>query len=123
MSSSLPFIRGDVVLATLPFLTDPSTEKVRPAVVIQNDVGNRFSPNLIVAAISSQPPRREYPTNLILRLGTDEARGAGLDLDSVVQAEVIAIIPKQAVSRLLGRLNPLAMRAVDSCIRISLGLS
>jgi mRNA-degrading endonuclease toxin of MazEF toxin-antitoxin module len=51
------------------------------------------------------------------------ARGAGLDRDSVVQAEVIATFPKQAVSRLLGRLNPLAMRAVDSCIRISLGLS
>ncbi len=64
MSDELTFYRGDVVLVSLPFVTDPTRSKVRPAVILQNDVGNRFSPNLIVAAISSQLPRREYPTNL-----------------------------------------------------------
>ena len=115
--------RGDVVLVDLPFVTDPAERKPRPSVIIQNDIGNRFSPNLIVAAISSQLPARSYPTNVILRLGSPEAEGAGLDRDSVVQAEVILTVPKPAVMRLLGRLNPSAMSAVDDCVRVNLGLS
>jgi mRNA interferase MazF len=123
MTEESPFGRGDVVLANLPFVTDFSEQKVRPAVILQNDVGNRFSPNLIVAAISSQLPRREYPTNLVLRRGSPEAEGAGLDHDSVVQGEMILTVSKRAVERLLGRLNPRAMRAVDDCVRVSLGLT
>jgi mRNA interferase MazF len=123
MTEQSPFSRGDVVLANLPFVSDFSEQKVRPAVILQNDVGNRFSPNLIVAAISSQPPGRQFPTNLVLRRGSPEADGAGLDFDSVVQAEIILTVPKRAAIRLLGRLNPRAMRAVDDCVRVSLGLT
>jgi mRNA interferase MazF len=107
----------------MPLVTDPSQSKPRPGGVVQNDVGNRFSPNLIVATISSQLPRRTYPTNLLLRRGSPEAAGTGLDHDSVVQAENLLTISKKAVVHPLGRLNPHAMRAVDECLRVSLGLS
>jgi len=76
-----------------------------------------------VAAISSQLPRREYPTNIILRHNALEAECTGLDRDSVVQAEVILTIPKARVARRLGRFNDTAMRAVDQCLKVSLGLT
>jgi len=122
MSEERGFRRADVVLVALPYVSDPTRTKLRPAVIVQNDVGNRFSPNLIVAAISSQLPARQYPTNVIVRHDAPEAEGAGLDRDSVVQAEVILTVPKANVVRRLGRFNDTAMRAVDACLRVSLGL-
>jgi mRNA interferase MazF len=115
--------RDDVVLVPTPFATEPSELKARPAVVIQNDIGNRFSANLIVATISSQLPARRYPTDLLLRRGSSEAAGAGLDRDSVVQTDSIATVSKSIVAQLLGRLNPTAVRALDDCLRVSLGLT
>lgn len=123
MSDERTFRRGDVVLLSSPYVTDPTRGKARPAVVIQNDVGNRFSPNLIVAAISSQLPKRQYPTNLIVRQDSREAEGTGLDRDSVVQAEVILTIPKASVVRRLGRFNDATMRALDQCVKVSLALA
>ena len=123
MTETEVFRRGDVVLANLPFATDPSTAKTRPAVIVQNDVGNRFSPNLLVVAISAQLPSRQYPTNLIVRRGSPDAAGTGLDHDSVVQTEVILTIPKARVARRIGRFSAGAMQAVDQCLRVSLGLS
>lgn len=90
---------------------------------MQNDVGNRFSPNLIVAAISSQLPRRPYPTSLIVRRGSPEAAGTGLDRDSVVQTEVLLTLPKNVVVGRLGRFSDQAQAQIDECLRISLGLS
>ncbi len=123
MSDQPAFHRGDVVLVSFPFVTDPTRSKVRPAVIIQNDIGNRFSPNLIVAAISSRLPAREYPTNLVVRRDSPEAEGTGLDRDSVVQAEIVLTVPKSSVVRSLGRFGDAAMRAVDERIKVSLGLA
>jgi mRNA interferase MazF len=123
MTSSATYQRGDVVLIALPLVTDPSQSKSRPAVVIQNDIGNRYSPNLIVAAISSRLPARSYPTNVIVRTGSTLALGCGLDRDSVVQGEVILTVQKTAVVRRLGQFNAEAMQLIDQCIRVSLGLT
>lgn len=123
MSRERVYRRGDVVLVLMPFVTDPSEQKLRPAVVIQNDIGNRFSPNLIVAGISSQLPTRDYPTDLLLRHSSAESEGAGLVRDSVIQADTITTVAKEMVERLLGRLTPRAMRAVNDCLRVSLGLA
>jgi mRNA interferase MazF len=117
MRNELPFHRGDVVLVPFPFITDFSQSKPRPALVIQNDVGNRFSPNLIVAAISSRVPDRVYPTNHHLRAGM-----AGLDRDSVVLASVVLTISKSSVLQRLGHLDEATMQAVDACLRVSLAL-
>ena len=122
MTEGQAFRRGDVVLASIPFASDMATGKVRPAVVVQNDVGNLFSPNLIVAAISSQLPSRQYPTNVIVRRNTSESQGTGLDRDSTVQAEVILTVSKANVVRRIGRFSEATMRNVDGCLRVSLGL-
>lgn len=122
MNEARQFHRGDVLLVSLPFVTDLSQAKIRPAVVIQNDAGNRFSPNLIVVAISSQIPRRQYPTVFIVRAGSPAAARSGLERDSVVQASVIFTVPKGAAIRRLGRFNAAAMEAIDRCVRVSLGL-
>ena len=114
--------RGDIVLASIRFPTAPEQMKLRPAVVVQNDVGNRFSPNIIVAAISSQLPSRSYPTNLIIRLGSDLHDGTGLDRDSVVQGENIATVSKRQIAQRVGRFGDAAMGLIDECLRVSLAL-
>ncbi|NLC59058.1 MAG: type II toxin-antitoxin system PemK/MazF family toxin [Armatimonadetes bacterium] len=122
MSSTEPFCRGDVVLVAFPYVTDPSRAKHRPAVIIQNDIGNRFSPNLIVAGITSQLPRRRYPTDFWVDLGSEEGRAAGLDRAAVVKADTILTVPKSAVAARLGHFPATAMAAIDQCLRISLAL-
>lgn len=118
----MEILRGDVVLVAFPYVAQPARRKVRPAVVVQNEVGNRYSPNLIVAAISSRIPGREYPTNVLIRQGSPEAGGSGLDQDSVVHGELILTIPKAGVIRRLGRFGPKTMARVDACLRASLSL-
>ena len=122
MSNEQIFRRGDVILVSLPYISDPAQSKVRPAVILQNNTGNRYSPNLIVASISSQLPSREYPTNVILRSGTPEAEGSGLDRDSVIQAEIILTIPKANVVKKLGGINEKTTARVNQAVKISLAL-
>lgn len=123
MSDEQSFFRGDIIVVSLPLVTDPTKSKIRPAVIIQNDVGNRYSPNLIIAAISSQIPQREYPMNVIIQSGSSRAEGTGLDRDSVIQAEIILTIPKTSVIRKIGCCNASTMRVVDQSVKISLGLA
>ena len=122
MTEAPRFRRGDVVLARVQFVTDPTQIKLRPAVVIQNDRGNRVSPNLIVATISSRLPRRAYPTDFVIRRGSPESEGSGLDRDSVVEGENIFTIPKDDIARRIGRFNHLATQEIDRCLRRSLAL-
>ena len=117
MNDTPQFKRGDVVLLPLPFVTDPGQRKMRPAVVIQNDIGNRFSPNLLVAAITSKVPAKDYPTNHRLPIGV-----AGLVRESVVLGSVGLTVPKSIVWKRTGRLDGSDMSAVDDCLRMSLSL-
>jgi len=122
MSNPMEYRRGDVVLLPFPFISDLSRTKERPALVVQNDVGNRFSPNLIVATISSHLPKRAYPTVYVIRAGSAEAQNAGLAKDSAVDASVLLTIPKTRVSQRLGHLSDQAMQEVNQCLRVSLAL-
>jgi mRNA interferase MazF len=122
MNEASEFHRGDIVLIQFPFITDTSKKKDRPTVVIQNDFGNRFGSNLIVAAISSQIPSRKYPFHFWVQVGSADADGTGIQRDSIVHAEIIMTIPKTSVIRHLGRFNETAMKAIDECIKISLAL-
>ncbi len=123
MSETQPFHRGDVILVDLPFVTDRAQAKVRPAVIIQNDTGNRHSANLIVASITTRVPRRTYPTNLVIQAGTPSATAAGLERTSALQGEVLFTVPKSDVVRRLGRLSPSILHAFDKCLKVSLGLT
>jgi mRNA interferase MazF len=116
------FSRGDVVLVPFPYVTDFSMAKSRPALVVQNDIANRFSPNLILALISARRPRKVYPFHFHIRNGTDLAEKAGLDKYSIVKTEVIITVPKSSIIKRIGSLPAVAMNQVDGCLRVSLSL-
>jgi mRNA interferase MazF len=118
----MEFRRGDVVLIAFPYIQDFTKSKVRPAVVIQNDVGNAYSDNLILASISSAVPEKEFPVHYRIAAGTEIAKQAGLSVDCVVKAETIITIPKDRVIEILGHFPAEAMAEIDQRLRVSLAL-
>jgi mRNA interferase MazF len=114
--------RGDVVLVKLPFIDDRSQDKLRPVLVVQNDVGNRFSPNTIVLSITSTIRDKVYPTQHKIKAKSQTGKSAGLTKDSVVQAEMILTIPKSSIDNKLGSLPPTTMDEIDKRLRVSLAL-
>jgi mRNA interferase MazF len=91
--------------------------KTRPALIIQNDIGNRVSPITIVAAFSSQVRQPPYPFEVLVR-----APEGGLTLDSTIRLNQIRTVDKSRLRKRLGKLSAATMGAVDAAIKISLGL-
>lgn len=92
-------------------------KKTRPALVLQNDVANRYSPIVIVAAVTSQFEEPLYPTEVLVR-----APEGGLTRDSVVLLNQLRSVDKRRLIRLLGVLKSTTMNQVDRALGISLGL-
>ena len=90
---------------------------IRPVLIIQNDVGNRHSPTVIAAAITSQINKARLPTHI--ELG---ARSYGLSKDSVILLEQIRTIDKKRLKERMGRLDEQLMQRVDDAIAVSFGL-
>jgi len=90
---------------------------VRPVLVIQNDIGNRFSPTVIVAAITAQIQKAKLPTHVEI-----EAKEHGMERDSVVLLEQIRTIDKQRLTDKITHLDEEMMRKVDEALLISVGL-
>jgi len=91
--------------------------ETRPAVILQNDIANRWSPVTIVAALTSQFSEPPYPTQVLIPRG-----GGGLPVDSVVLLNQIRTVDKRRLVRKVGSLKPDAKAEVDRALRISLGL-
>jgi len=108
---------GEVWLVNFDPTLGAEIKKTRPALIIQNDVGNRVSPITIVAAITSTL-KRPYPFQVYLRPGE-----GGLDTDSVVTLNHIRSIDRQRLVRKLGRISRPVLHAVDQAIHVSLGLT
>ena len=108
--------RGDIWTVDFEPVVGSEQGKVRPALIIQNDIGNRHSPVLIVAAITSAAEAL-YDTEVEAK-----APEGGLRHDSIVLLNQIRTIDKRRVGRFWGRLSPQTMRQVDEAIKISLGL-
>jgi mRNA interferase MazF len=102
-------LRGDVY-----WVTFPAPVGHRPALVVQNDVGNRLSPNTIVAIVSTAP-RPDYP--FVVTLEPAELGQAG-----VVHCETISTVPSAWLKDRLATLSVPAMAAVDQALKVSLGL-
>jgi len=109
--------RGDVFFADLSPVVGSEQGGVRPVLVIQNDIGNRFSPTVIVAAITAQIQKAKLPTHVEI-----EAKKHGLEKDSVVLLEQIRTIDKQRLTDKITHLDEELMRRVDEALQISLGL-
>lgn len=110
--------RGDIYYADLSPVIGSEQGGVRPVLIIQNDVGNRFSPTVIIAAITSQINKAKLPTHI--ELCADEN---GLSRDSVVLLEQIRTIDKKRLKERIGHLDGVYMRRIADALEISLGLS
>ena len=109
--------RGYVFFADLSPVIGSEQGGVRPVLVLQNNVGNRYSPTVIVAAITSQINKAKLPTHVELN-----SRQYNLDRDSVVLLEQIRTIDKQRLQNKITELDEPAMQQIDDSLRISLGL-
>ena len=109
--------RGDIYYADLSPVVGSEQGGMRPVLIVQNDVGNRFSPTVIAAAITSQKDKTKLPTHIRL-----QASGSGLAKDSIVLLEQIRTLDKQRLKERMGRLDPASMDRVDRALQVSFGL-
>ncbi len=110
--------RGDIFYADLSPVVGSEQGGVRPVLVVQNDVGNKYSPTVIAAAITSRINKAKLPTHIEI-----EAAQYGLQKDSVVLLEQIRTIDKKRLREKIGRLDELQMVKVNDAISVSFGLS
>lgn len=112
--------RGDVVLVNLDLVVGREIGRRRPAMVVQNDVGNEHSPTVIVATVTSWTKRKErFPVCVTVPTGA-----GGLDRRSIVNAAQVRTVDRvRLVGPPLGRLPTAVMREVDEALRVSLALS
>jgi mRNA interferase MazF len=114
--------RGDVVLVDYLF-SDRTGSKVRPCLVVQNDVNNQRLDDTIVAAISSNVSRAKLEsTQLFISRQSPDGKPSGLLFDSAVQCENITTLDTQFVIRRIGVLPANVMRQIDDCLGFSLGM-
>jgi len=109
--------RGDIFYADLSPVIGSEQGGIRPVLVVQNDVGNKYSPTIIVSAITSQINKAKLPTHVEIN-----ALEYGLTKDSVVLLEQIRTIDKRRLREKLGHLDEEMMNKVDDALLISFGL-
>lgn len=110
--------RGEIFYAELNPVVGSEQGGTRPVLVIQNDIGNQYSPTTIVAAITSQISKAKLPTHVEVK-----ARRSGLERDSVILTEQIRTIDKSRLKEKVAVLDEEIMLRVDEAIEISLGLT
>lgn len=108
--------RGEIYRASLDPVIGSEQGGVRPVLIVQNDVGNRHSPTVIVAAITTREKKLHLPTHVFL-----PAEKSGLAKDSVVLLEQVRTLEKSRLTRYLGQASPDVMQEVDRALRLSLG--
>ena len=109
--------RGEIYLVNFDPTIGSEIKKTRPALILQNDVSNQYSPITIVAALTSQFTEPLYPTEVLIKVPE-----GGLQVDSVALLNQIHSIDKQRLIKRLGVLESVTMEQVDKAIQISLGL-
>ena len=110
--------RGEIYYADLSPVVGSEQGGVRPVLIVQNDVGNRHSPTVIAAAITSQINKARLPTHIEL-----SAQSYGLSKDSVVLLEQIRTIDKKRLKERMGRVDDGMMTKIDDAIAVSFGLT
>ena len=108
--------RGELYYADLSPVVGSEQGGVRPVLVVQNDVGNKYSPTVIAAAVTSKINKAKLPTHIEL-----PSNSYGLAKDSVILLEQIRTLDKRRMKERIGELSELTMTRVDKAILISLG--
>ena len=109
--------RGDIFYADLSPVVGSEQGGMRPVLIVQNDTGNKHSPTVIAAAITSQTSKARLPTHIELN-----AQSVGLTRDSVILREQIRTIDKSRLRERMGKLDDNTMTKVDNAIAVSFGL-
>lgn len=109
--------RGDIYYADLSPVVGSEQGGIRPVLIVQNDVGNKFSPTVIAAAITSQRDKTNLPTHIRV-----DADGCGLSKDSIVLLEQVRTIDKQRLKEKMGSLDSGSMNRIDRALSVSFGL-
>ncbi|ATP42040.1 PemK family transcriptional regulator [Solibacillus sp. R5-41] len=109
--------RGDVFFADLSPVVGSEQGGTRPVLIIQNDIGNRFSPTVIIAAITAQIQKAKLPTHVEIN-----AKKYGFERDSVILLEQLRTIDKSRLTDRITQLDTQLMEQVDVALGISLGL-
>lgn len=108
--------RGDIFYADLEPVIGSEQGGIRPVLIVQNDIGNRHSPTVIVAAITSRIKHRHQPTHVILN-----ARQCGLREESIIMLEQLRTVDKQRLLGYIGSVGKRKMKEVDRALEISVG--
>lgn len=116
MSESFPK-RGEVYYAELDPVYGSEQGGRRPVLIIQNDISNQYSPVVIVASMTSTPPKGRYPTDVVIQPAVGGSGGL-----SRIQLNQLRTIDKRRLGRFVGQLNEAQMSQVDEAIKISLSL-
>lgn len=109
--------RGDIFYADLSPVVGSEQGGIRPVLVVQNDVGNKYSPTVIVAAITSRINKAKMPTHIEIK-GEDY----GLSKDSVILLEQIRTIDKKRLKERIGHIDDSVIETVNEAVAVSLGL-
>ena len=109
--------RGDIYYADLSPVIGSEQGGVRPVLIVQNDVGNKYSPTIIAAAITSRINKAKLPTHIDV-----QAASCGLTKDSVVLLEQIRTLDKRRLKDRMGELDVPSMTRVDHALQVSFGL-
>jgi len=110
--------RGEIVLVDLNPAQGAEKRKTRPCLIIQNDVGNKFSPLTIIAVITGQKEiKKKFPTDVWIEKGKE-----GLEHPSIIQCDQIRTIDKRRIIKKIGAVDVSIMKEVDGALRISLDL-
>lgn len=108
--------RGELYYADLSPVVGSEQGGVRPILIVQNDTGNKYSPTIIAAAVTSKINKAKLPTHIEL-----SAHEFGLSKDSVILLEQIRTLDKRRLKERIGELSPLTMKKVNTALLISLG--
>lgn len=109
--------RGEIYYADLSPVVGSEQGGVRPVLIVQNDIGNKHSPTVIAAAITSQKEKTKLPTHIELN-----AADCGLAKDSVVLLEQVRTLDKRRLKERMGELDSTAMSQVNNALSVSFGL-
>lgn len=110
--------RGDIYYADLSPVIGSEQGGMRPVLIVQNDTGNKHSPTVIAAAITSKTDKARLPTHIEL-----DAQSVGLSRNSVILLEQIRTLDKSRLRERMGKLDEYTMNAVDNAIMVSFGLN
>ncbi len=114
--------RGDIFYADLSPVVGSEQGGLRPVLIIQNDMGNKYSPTVIVAAITSRLDKAKLPTHIDISVTDRKEHTEGLAKDSVVLLEQIRTVDKRRLREHMGHVSPDLMNMVDRALLVSFGL-